>query len=297
MADRAAIAEGAAHPRGRTSDVRWRLRSDRLFRGAVLALSLLAVLPLALILLFIIVRGASSINWQFLTQLPKPMGESGGGIVNSIVGTFILIGIASLISIPLGILAGIFLSESGKTRLGAVARLSIETLMGIPSIVLGLVAYVWVVKPLGHFSALSGGIALAMIMLPVITLATTETLMMIPMSLREAALALGASYPSTVFRVILPAAMSGIVTGALLAVARGAGETAPLLFTSFGSPYMVTSIFKPMGSLPQTIFTYAISPYDDWHALAWGAAFVLLVIVLSLNIVTKLVTSRWKIQF
>jgi phosphate transport system permease protein len=293
----AEIAEAATRPRGRTSDVRWRLRSDRLFRGGVLALSLLAVLPLALILLFIVVRGASSINWQFLTQLPKPMGETGGGIANAIVGTFILIGIASLISIPLGVFAGIFLSESGRTRLGAVARLSIETLMGIPSIVIGLVAYVWVVKPLGHFSALSGGIALAMIMLPVITLATTETFMMIPMSLREAALALGASYPSTVFRVILPAGMSGIVTGALLAVARGAGETAPLLFTSFGSPYMVTSIFKPMGALPQTIFTYAISPYDDWHALAWGAAFVLLVIVLGLNIATKLVTSRWKIRF
>jgi phosphate transport system permease protein len=277
--------------------VRGRLRADQGFRGTVLALSLIAVVPLALILLFIIIRGASSINWHFLTEMPKPMGEAGGGIANAIVGTLLLILIASVISIPLGVIAGVFLSESGKSRLGAVARLSIETLMGIPSIAIGLVAYIWVVKPMGHFSAFSGGIALSMIMLPVITLATEETLLLIPGSLREAALALGVSYPRTIMKVILPAGLSGIVTGALLAVARGAGETAPLLFTSFGSPYMEVNIFKPLGSLPQTIFTYATSPYADWHDLAWGAAFVLLAMVLVLNIVTKLVTSRWKIQF
>jgi phosphate transport system permease protein len=277
--------------------VRGRLRADNGFRGAVLALSLVAVVPLALILLFIIVRGASSINWHFLTELPKPMGESGGGIANAIVGTLLLILIGSVISIPLGVTAGVFLAESGKTRLGTLARLSIETLMGIPSIAIGLVAYIWVVKPMGHFSAFSGGIALSMIMLPVITLATEETLLLIPNSLREAALALGVSYPRTIMKVILPAGLSGIVTGALLAVARGAGETAPLLFTSLGSPYMEVNVFKPMGSLPQTIFNYATSPYADWHDLAWGAAFGLLVMVLVLNIVTKLVTSRWKIQF
>jgi phosphate transport system permease protein len=277
--------------------VRGRLRADRAFRGTVLALSLVATVPLALILLFIIVRGASSINWQFLTQMPKPMGESGGGIANAIVGTLLLVLVSSAISIPLGVVAGIFLSESGKSRLGAVARLSIETLMGIPSIVIGLVAYLWVVKPAGHFSAFSGGVALAMIMLPVITLSTEETLRLVPLSLREAALALGVSYPRTIRKVILPAGLSGIVTGSLLAVARGAGETAPLLFTAFGSPYMEVNIFKPMGSLPQTIFVYATSPYADWHDLAWGAAFVLLVMVLLLNIVTKLVTARWKVQF
>jgi phosphate transport system permease protein len=283
--------------RGGEAELRGRLRGDRGFKGAVLALSLVAVVPLALILVFIIVRGASSIDWHFLTELPKPMGETGGGIANSIVGTLILIIVASVISIPLGVIAGVFLSESGKSWLGTFARLSIETLMGIPSIAIGLVAYLWIVKPMGHFSALSGGIALSMIMLPVITLSTEETLLLIPWSLREAALALGVSYPRTILKVILPAGLSGIVTGALLAVARGAGETAPLLFTSFGSPYMAVNIFKPMGSLPQTIFNYATSPYDEWHSLAWGAAFVLLVIVLVLNIVTKLVTSRWKIQF
>jgi len=291
------MAEVRTHAGGGETEVRGRLRGDRAFVGIVLALSLLAVVPLILILIFIIVRGASSIDWHFLTELPKPMGEAGGGIANSIIGTLLLMVIGSIISVPLGVIAGIFLSESGKSRLGTVARLSIETLMGIPSIVIGIVAYVWVVKPMGHFSAFSGGIALAMIMLPVITLSTEETLRLIPVSLREAALALGVSYPRTILKVILPAGLSGIVTGTLLAVARGAGETAPLLFTSFGSPYMVVNVFKPMGSLPQTIFNYATSPYEEWHSLAWGAAFVLLVIVLVLNSVTKLVTSRWKIQF
>jgi phosphate transport system permease protein len=277
--------------------LRGRLRGDKAFLGGVLVISLLATLPLLLILIFIIARGASSINWQFLTELPKPMGEAGGGISNAIVGTFILIVVASVISIPLGILAGIFLSESGKSGLGRLTRLSVETLMGVPSIVIGIVAYVWVVRSTGHFSAFSGGVALAMIMLPVITLSTEETLLLIPVSLREAALALGVSYPRTVLKVILPAGASGVITGALLAVARAAGETAPLLFTAFGSPYMELNIFKPMASLPQTIFFYATSPYPEWQTLAWGASFVLLVLVLALNLVTKLVTSRWKIQF
>jgi phosphate transport system permease protein len=277
--------------------VRARLRGDGVFRGLVLGLSLVATVPLLFILLFIIVRGASSINWQFLTQLPKPMGEAGGGISNAIIGTILLILVATIVSVPLGVFAGIFLSESGKTRLGTVARISVETLMGIPSIVIGIVAYVWLVRPLKHFSGLSGGLALAMIMLPVITLSTEETLLMLPVSLREAALALGVSYPRMIMKVILPSGLSGIITGILLAVARASGETAPLLFTSFGSPFMAVNIFKPMSSLPQTIFNYATSPYPELQSLAWGASFVLLVIVLALNIVTKLVTSRWKIQF
>jgi phosphate transport system permease protein len=279
------------------SRVRRRLRSDDAFRGLVLGVSLLATVPLLFILAFIIVRGASSINWAFLTELPKPIGETGGGIANAIIGTVILVLIASVISIPLGILAGIFLAEHGRTRLGVLTRLSVETLMGIPSIAIGIVAYIWIVRPMGHFSALSGGIAMAMIMLPVITLATEETVRMIPVSLREASLALGVSYPRTVLRVVLPASLSGIVTGVLLAVARGAGETAPLLFTAFGSPFLVLNILKPMASLPHTIFYYATSPYPEWQSLAWGASFVLLVIVLGLNIVTKLVTARWKTQF
>jgi phosphate transport system permease protein len=274
-----------------------RLRGDKAFKAGTLALSFIATVPLALILVFIIVRGASSINWQFLTALPKPVGESGGGIANALIGTVLLILIGSLISIPLGVIAGIFLAERGKTRLGSVTLLAVETLMGIPSIVLGIVAYVWVVRPMRGFSALSGGIALAMIMLPVITLATEETLLLIPVSLREAALALGVSYPRTVLRVVLPAGLSGILTGVLLAVARGAGESAPLLFTAFGNPYLTGNILKPMASLPLTIFTYATSPYPEWHALAWGASFVLLVFVLALNLLTKLVSAKWKVQF
>jgi len=299
MADTHNGAIGAASTPVRKMDaaVTARLRGDTAFRVLMLALSFIAIVPLALILVYIVVRGASSINWAFLTQLPKPMGEAGGGISNAIVGTVILIVIASVISIPLGILAGIFLSERSQSRLGTVARLSVETLMGIPSIVIGIVAYTWIVKPMGHFSSLSGGVALAMIMLPVITLATEETLLLIPMTLREAALALGVSYPRMITRVILPSGMSGILTGVLLAVARGAGETAPLLFTAFGSPFMAANIFKPMESLPHTIFYYATSPYPEWQALAWGASFVLLVLVLALNVITKLVTSRWKIQF
>jgi phosphate transport system permease protein len=274
-----------------------RLRGDKAFKAGMFALSLVATLPLAFILVFILVRGASSINWQFLTNLPKPVGETGGGIANALAGTLLLVLIGSLISIPLGVLAGIFLAERGRSPLGSLTRLAVETLMGIPSIVLGIVAYLWVVRPMKGFSALSGGIALAMIMLPVITLATEETLLLVPVSLREAALALGVSYPRTVLRVVLPAGLSGILTGVLLAVARGAGESAPLLITAFGSPYLSLNILKPVASLPLTIFNYATSPYPEWHALAWGASFVLLVFVLALNLATKLVSKRWKVQF
>jgi phosphate transport system permease protein len=281
----------------REANLKRRMRGDKAFKAGLLALALVALVPLALILAFIVVRGASSINWQFLTALPRPVGEAGGGIANALVGTVLLILVASLISIPLGVIAGIFLAERGRTALGSVTRLAVETLMGIPSIVIGIVAYLWVVRPMRGFSALSGGIALALIMLPVIALATEETLLLIPVSLREAALALGVSYPRTILRVVLPAGLSGILTGVLLAVARGAGESAPLLFTAFGNPYLTLDILKPMASLPLTIFNYATSPYPEWHALAWGASFVLLVFVLALNLLTRLVSSRWKVQF
>jgi phosphate transport system permease protein len=281
----------------REANLKRRMRGDKAFKAGLLALALVALVPLALILAFIVVRGASSLNWQFLTALPRPVGEAGGGIANALVGTVLLILVASLISIPLGVIAGIFLAERGRTALGSVTRLAVETLMGIPSIVIGIVAYLWVVRPMRGFSALSGGIALALIMLPVIALATEETLLLIPVSLREAALALGVSYPRTILRVVLPAGLSGILTGVLLAVARGAGESAPLLFTAFGNPYLTLDILKPMASLPLTIFNYATSPYPEWHALAWGASFVLLVFVLALNLLTRLVSSRWKVQF
>jgi len=249
------------------------------------------------ILFFITRKGISVINWSFLTQLPKPVGEAGGGILNGLIGTFMLIAVSTLLSVPVGVFAGIFLSEYRKGRLAYLVRLSIETLQGIPSIVIGIVAYVWIVVPMSSFSALSGGVALALMMLPVIITATGETLKLIPDSLREASLALGVSYPRTILKVVLLSGLSGILTGILLSVARVAGETAPLLFTAFGSPFMGINILKPVNTLPLMIFNYATSPYPEWHRLAWGASFVLIVFVLGINLFTKLVTRRWKVQF
>jgi len=249
------------------------------------------------ILFFITSKGISVINWRFLTELPKPVGEMGGGISNAIIGTVMLIGIATAFSVPVGILAGIFLSENRKRRFASLIRLCAETLQGIPSIVIGIIAYIWLVVSMGSFSAFSGGVALGLMMLPVIITATEETLKLIPESLREASLGLGVSYPRTILKVILPAGVSGIVTGILLSIARIAGETAPLLFTAFGSPFMNLNILKPMNSLPLMIFNYATSPYPEWHTLAWGASFILIVFVLGLNFFTKVVTRRWKVQF
>jgi phosphate transport system permease protein len=277
--------------------VRRRISFDRLFRALVITLSFIIILPMFFILYFIIRNGISVINWGFLVSLPKPMGEAGGGISNALVGTTMLIVIASIISIPLGIFIGIYLSEYKRGRFPYFSRLSLEILQGIPSIVIGIIAYVWIVVPMGSFSALSGGIALAIMMLPVIVMSTEETLKLIPDTLREASLALGVPYPRTILKVVLPAGLSGIVTGIILGIARIAGETAPLLFTAFGSPFMSTNIFKPVSSLPLLVFNYATSPYPEWHALAWGACFVLIVFILFLNLIAKVVTRRWKVQF
>jgi phosphate transport system permease protein len=249
------------------------------------------------ILFFITSKGISVINWRFLVELPRPVGETGGGISNAILGTLVLIGIGTVFSVPVGVLAGIFLSENRKGRLASLTRLCVETLQGVPSIVIGIIAYIWLVVSMGSFSALSGGVALGMMMLPVIITATEQTLKLIPGSLKEASLALGVSYPRTILKVILPAGVSGIVTGILLSIARVAGETAPLLFTAFGSPFMNLNVLKPINSLPLVIFNYATSPYPEWHALAWGASLILIILVLGLNLFTKVVTRRWKVQF
>ena len=213
------------------------------------------------------------------------------------MGSAILILIASVISIPFGVLAGIYLSEYRKVRFAYFSRLSVEILQGVPSIVIGIIAYIWIVEPMGSFSALSGGIGLAIMMLPVIVMATEETLKLIPDHLKEASLALGVPYPRTILKVILPAGLSGIGTGVILGMARIGGETAPLLFTAFGSPYMSLSIFKPINSLPLLVFNYATSPYPDWHTLAWGASFILVVFILALNVLAKMATRKWKVQF
>ncbi len=263
----------------------------------IVLLTFCSILPMFFILFFITSKGISVINGRFLTQLPRPIGEIGGGISNAIIGTLMLIGIAAAFSVPVGILAGIFLSENKKGGFASLIRLCVETLQGIPSIVIGIIAYIWLVVSMGSFSALSGGVALGLMMLPVVITATEQTLKLIPGSLKEASLALGVSYPRTILKVILPAGISGIVTGILLSISRVAGETAPLLFTAFGSPFMNFNVLKPVNSLPLTIFNYATSPYPEWHTLAWGASFILIILVLGLNLLTKILTKRWKVQF
>jgi phosphate transport system permease protein len=277
--------------------LRRRIVTDRAFKLLVVFLSCFSILPMFFILFFIAKNGIFVIDWGFLTRLPAPVEETGGGISNALIGSAILVLTAGIFAVPLGVLTGIYLSEYRKQKFAYLSRLSVEILMGTPSIVIGIIAYVWVVMPMRSFSAISGGVALGIMMLPVIVMSTEETLKLIPDSLREASLALGVPYPRTILKVILPAGLSGILTGIILSIARVAGETAPLLFTAFGSPFMEINIFKPVNSLPLTVFNYATSPYPEWHALAWGASFVLLALVLILNIVAKLGMKKWKVQF
>ncbi len=269
-------------------------------QGLTILLAFSCVIPLVAILIFIIGAGFKTIKangFHFLTNLPKPVGEAGGGIANALVGSMLIILVASIIAIPIGIMCGIYLSENKKSKLAYWAGLCVDILQGIPSIVIGIVAYFWLVKPLHGFSAISGSVALAFMMLPIIIRSTEETLKLLPDSLREAAYSLGMPFHRVILKVILPCGISGILSGVMLSVARIAGETAPLLFTAFGNPYMSTNMLKPMQSLPLLIFNYATSPYNDWHDLAWGASMILLLWVLLLNIFTKLVTRKWKVQF
>ncbi|MGZ8795836.1 MAG: phosphate ABC transporter permease PstA [Thermoanaerobaculia bacterium] len=251
-----------------------------------------ALLPLAMILFYVISHGAAALNWDFFTQIPKPVGELGGGMANAIVGTLILIAIAGSLAVPVGVVAGIHLAEYGGTRFAFAVRFAADVLNGVPSIVIGIFAYGLVVLPVHRFSALAGGFALAIMMIPIVTRTTEELLKLVPPGLREGALALGATRTRAMFTVIVPAALPGIVTGILLALARVAGETAPLLFTAFGNRFWSTSLTQPIGSLTVQIFTYAISPYDDWHRQAWAGAFVLVVMILILSILARLVTRR-----
>jgi phosphate transport system permease protein len=276
--------------------VKYRIGKSRAMQGLTIFFAFACVLPLLAILIYIIKAGITKINWHFLTNLPKPVGESGGGIANALVGSVIIIAVAAIIAIPIGILSGIYLSENKKSTLAYWARLSVDILQGVPSIVIGIVAYFWLVKPLGGFSALSGSVALAIMMLPIVVRSTEETLKLLPDSLKEAAYALGMPFHRVILKVIVPCGISGILSGVMLSIARIAGETAPLLFTAFGNPYLSTNVTKPMQSLPLLIFNYATSPYNDWHDLAWGASLILLVFVLVLNISTKLITNKWKVQ-
>jgi len=277
--------------------IQMRIARDRAFKGLVVLLSFLSIVPLFLILFYILENGLSSLSWEFLIELPKPVGEAGGGIANAIVGSFLLVIIASLPAVPIGITAGVYLSEHKRGKLSYLVRLAVEVLQGTPSIVVGIIAYLWLVISTGGFSALSGGIALGIMMLPVIVRTTEETLKLIPDTLKEASLALGVPYYRTILKVILPAGFSGIATGILISVARIAGETAPLLFTAFGNAFMNVNIIKPVNALPLLIYNYATSPYPEWHSVAWGASCVLVGLVLTLNVVTRIMARRWKIQF
>ncbi len=250
----------------------------------------IVILPLILILTFLVYRGASAINLDFFTQLPKPVGESGGGMANAIVGTLTLVGLASCLGLPLGILGGIYLAESRDRRLPWMIRYLADVLNGVPSIVIGIFAYTIVVLPMRHFSALAGGFALAVIMLPIVLRTTEELVRLVPASLREAALALGIPEWKVMLRVVLPTARAGIITGVMVSIARIAGETAPLLFTAFGNRFWHQGLLQPIAALPLQIFAYAIAPYDDWHRQAWAGALVLIVLIFSSSLVTRIVT-------
>ncbi len=275
----------------------YRKIKDHGFKMMIFFFSFAMTIPLVMIFYYIIEKGIHSINWDFIINLPAPVGELGGGINNAIIGTFLLIFLAVLMSVPLGIATGIYLSEYREGRWAYGIRLGVEILQGVPSIVIGLIAYIWVVRTMKTFSAFSGGVALALMMLPVIIRSTEETLNLVPHSLKEASLALGVPYYRTIIKVIVPTGMSGIITGILISIARVSGETAPLLFTAFGNQFMNYNILKPINSLPHVIFNYATSPYPEWHALAWGASLILIVFVLILNLIAKIGMRRWNVRF
>jgi phosphate transport system permease protein len=276
--------------------VKYRVGKSKLAHTLIVFFAFLITLPLILIIIYIFREGITKINWTFLTKIPKPVGETGGGIVNALIGSIIIVMTATVMAVPVGIMGGIYLSENQNSRLSYWSRLCVDVLQGVPSIVTGIVVYFWIVKPVGTFSAVSGSVALAIMMLPILVRSTEETLKLIPFSLKEAGLALGLPYHRVILKVIVPCGISGILSGIMLSVARIAGETAPLLFTAFGNPFLNTNLRKPMQSLPLLIFNYATSPYDDWHDMAWGAALILLFTVLLLNIITKLTTRRWNVQ-
>lgn len=262
---------------------------DRLARGAA-ALSLaIATAPLVLVLWYVTAKGIGGIDWEFFTRLPKPVGEKGGGMGNAVVGTLELVGLAALFGIPSGILAGVYLSEHGEGWFGRVVRFAADVMSGIPSITVGLFIYSLVVMRAKHFSAVAGALALAILMLPTVTRTTEELLRLVPESLREAALGLGVPrYRATLF-IVLRTALPGIMTGVMLALARVAGETAPLLFTAFGNRFWASTLNEPTASLPVQIYVYAVSPYEDWHRQAWAAAFVLVAMVMALNLMARVV--------
>jgi phosphate transport system permease protein len=280
---------------GEAHKLRSRLRgfTDHAITVLSVLATVLVIAPLVLIFIYLLYKGASSVNLDFFTKVPKPVGESGGGMANAIVGSAVLLGLASLIGVPIGIGGGIFLAEFGRgTKLANGIRFTADVLNGVPSIVMGLAIYSLIVVPTHTFSAFAGGVALGIMMIPTVCRTTEEMLLMVPHAIREAALGLGVPNWRSVLSITLRTASPGIITGCMLAFARVAGETAPLIFTALGNSYMSTSMNRPIAALPLQIYVYALSPYDDWHRLAWAGALVLIVlIVLSVSLV-RYVTSR-----
>jgi phosphate transport system permease protein len=263
-----------------------------LFVAFCAASVLVALVPLAFILFFVISQGIRSVNLAFFTHMPVPVGESGGGMANAVVGTLLVSGLAALMAIPIGVVSGIYMSEDAGSRMASLVRFAADTLNGVPSIVIGLFAYVVAVLPFKQFSALAGGFALGVMMIPIIARTTEELLLLVPGTMREGALALGATRARAVFSVMLPAALPGIVTGTVLALARIAGETAPLLFTAFNNRFFSTSLRQPISTLTVQVFTYATGPYEDWHRQAWAGALVLVTLVLICSLLARLATRR-----
>ena len=259
--------------------------------GLVALLSFCAVLALLLILGNLVAKGASSLDWSFFLRNPVPAGQSGGGVANAIIGTVVIVGLAALIGLPVGVGTGLYLAEYGGGQLGWTVRFVADVLNGTPSIVIGIFAWTWLVKPMGHFSALAGSVALAVLMIPMIARTTEEMVRLVPHSLREAALALGYPRWRTSLRIIARTALAGIVTGCLVGIARIAGETAPLLFTALGNLNFTTNVLQPMQTLSLQIFVYATGPFEEWHRLAWAAALVLMGLVLVLAL-----SARWAIR-
>jgi len=270
----------------------WRRLVDHLMTGVAVATVVLVLAPLIAIFAYLVYKGVGSIDWAFLTQTPKPVGEAGGGMANAIVGSGLILGIASIVGVPFGVGAGIYLAEFGRNRLGSVVRFTADVLNGVPSIVIGIVAYAIVVLYQKHFSALAGGVALAIMMVPTISRTTEEMLLLVPQALREAAYGLGVSRWRTTLSITLRTATSGVITGIMLAFARVAGETAPLLFTTLGNDYWNLHINQPTAALPLQIYNYANSPYDDWHRQAWAGAFVLILLIVSAVSAVRYVVRR-----
>lgn len=252
----------------------------------------LALVPLALVLFYVVSQGISSLSTSFFTQMPKPVGEPGGGMANAIVGSLLVVGLGAAMAVPIGIVSGIYASEYAGSRLASAVRFAADTLNGVPSIVIGVFVYGIAVLPFQHFSAAAGGVALGIMMIPLIMRTTEELLLLVPPALKEGALALGATRARAVFTVVLPAALPGIMTGILLALARIAGETAPLLFTAFNNRFFSTDVTQPISTLTVQVFTYAISPYEDWHRQAWAGALVLVAIVVVCSLLARIATAR-----